>query len=75
VLTLPDQEFDPRDHAACAAIYRPPIYLLLIDREQRAFRPHLPADPCNEARTEVQSALLELKPSSSVTYTFGYQVT
>ena len=75
VLTLPDQELDPRDHAACAAIYRPPVYLLLVDREQHAFRPHLPAAPCHEPRPEVLSALLALRPTSSTTYTFDLPTT
>lgn len=70
MLALPDQELDPRDHAACAAIDRPPVYVVLVDRRQHAFRPHLPADPCHEPRPEVLPALLALRPTSSTTYTF-----
>lgn len=70
VLTLPVQAFGPRDQGACAAIYRLPVYVLLIDREQHAFRPHLPAGPCHEPRAEVLSALLALEPTTSTTYTF-----
>lgn len=69
-LTLPNQQFDPGDHAACAAIYHPPGYLLLIDRSNHAYRPYLPADPCGYPREEVQAALRELTASEVTTYTF-----
>lgn len=69
-LTLPDQQFDPRDHAACAAIYKPPIYLLLINRTDDAFRPYMPADPCGDPREEIQAALRGLAAPRVTTYTF-----
>lgn len=67
-LTLPDQAFDPRDEEACAAVYRPPLYLLLLDGRQHAYRPVVPEDPCGDPRAEVVAALDELRPTV-VTYT------
>ncbi len=69
-LTLPDQELDPRDHAACAAMYTPPTYLLLVDAQKHAYRPHLPAAPCSRPRPEVQAAIDGLRPIKVTTYTF-----
>ena len=70
-LALPDHEFDPGDNAAaCAANYTPPVYLLLIDAKNRAYRPHLPADPCETPRAEVQAAIDVLPPTKVTTYTF-----
>ena len=69
-LTLPDQEFDPRDHGACGANYTPPVYLLLVDADQHAYRPYLPADPCSQPRPEVKAAISGLKPTTVKTYTF-----
>lgn len=61
---------DPRDHAACAAIYKPPIYLLLINRTDDAFRPYMSADPCGDPREEIQAALRGLAAPRVTTYTF-----
>lgn len=69
-LSLADQEFDRRDHAACAANYTPPVYLLLLDRQDHAIRALLPADPCGSPRTEVQEAIQALRPAQVTTYTF-----
>ncbi len=73
-LTVPDQEFDPRDNAACAASYTPPVYLLLIDAKNHAYRPHLPADPCQLPRAEVKAAIDGLRPTKITTYTFDHKV-
>lgn len=70
-LTLPDQKFDPRDHAACGANYTPPVYLLLIDAKKHAYRPYLPASPCGEPRAEVKAAIEGLTPTKVTTYTFN----
>lgn len=73
-LTLPDQKFDPRDDASCAANYTPPVYLLLIDSKNHAYRPHLPADPCRLPQAEIKSALDSIKPATVTTYTFDHKV-
>ena len=69
-LTLPDQAFPPNSHYACAAVARIPTYLLLVDGRNRAVRPVLPQDPCQDPRNEVDEAIkgLDVRQVDSYTY-------
>ncbi len=69
-LALPDQEFPPESHYACAAVAILPTYLLLVDEQNRAVRPLLPLDPCRVPRGEVDAAVqsLSLRQVDSYTY-------
>lgn len=55
-LSLPDQ-VGMGPGVACPADQPPFRYLLLVDRDDRAYRPRLPIQPCARVRVEVAEAI------------------
>lgn len=69
-LDLPDQEFTPGSHMACAAVATAPEYLILVDAHGKAFSPRLPQSPCSDPRDEVARAVADLPWGQPKTYRF-----